>query len=464
MGTFVQKPVAVNMGKTNRSLSGSDNDLESTLHPLHTIKTQPVQQMLNPNDYDAHKKLLTTNSQHFVYDFKHIPVDSSQSFCQTKLKVGSAGDKYEQEADRMAEQVMRMPDEKDEEPKEQTQELIQCENGGSTSSFQLRSPFLEGTMFSRPTTTLELDPPSLNLDIIEQMLDPQAVIRAIRLIDPAVSVPIGTTEQANPVVPAGPNPESVSTGDAGDVFRAIASIPVIETYMGQLQALVLSQLEQSWDDLSTLERIPVITVGGLIGVGALAGVFSNPDTRQWALNLIGDRTFPVPGVNGLNMEFALDLETGNVRVGLHLDVGALLPESLGFGPSSPTPLGGPPTPADWESRPEEVIRPKLKSESDKTPDLSLEKGISNLQGSGQPLSAENKNFFETRFDQDFSHVRVHCGEQESMLADGINAKAFTIGNNIVFGKDQYKPGSNEGKSLLAHELTHVVQQKGKTHK
>lgn len=61
---------------------------------------------------------------------------------------------------------------------------------------------------------------------------------------------------------------------------------------------------------------------------------------------------------------------------------------------------------------------------------------------------------------DFSHVRVHSNSQAAESANSIEARAYTIGQSIVFGAGQYKPESSEGKNLLAHELTHVFQQQG----
>lgn len=77
---------------------------------------------------------------------------------------------------------------------------------------------------------------------------------------------------------------------------------------------------------------------------------------------------------------------------------------------------------------------------------------------GQPLPETVRSFFEPRFHHDFSNVRVHTNTQAAEMAESLNAKAFAIGNNIVFGSDQYRPSENEGQKLLAHELTHVVQQ------
>lgn len=78
---------------------------------------------------------------------------------------------------------------------------------------------------------------------------------------------------------------------------------------------------------------------------------------------------------------------------------------------------------------------------------------------GQPLSDSLRSYFEPRFGQDFSEVLVHRDWSAAEAARAVNARAFTAGRDIVFGKGQYTPGTPEGKRLLAHELTHVVQQR-----
>lgn len=88
----------------------------------------------------------------------------------------------------------------------------------------------------------------------------------------------------------------------------------------------------------------------------------------------------------------------------------------------------------------------------------FENYVSSLGIRGKPLSAQERSFFEPRFNRDFSDVRVHTDSEAAHSAQGINALAYTSGNNIVFNSGQYQPGSDYGKRLLAHELTHVVQQ------
>ncbi len=79
-------------------------------------------------------------------------------------------------------------------------------------------------------------------------------------------------------------------------------------------------------------------------------------------------------------------------------------------------------------------------------------------GSGQPLPESVQSYFEPRFGHDFSKVKVHTDAGAAESAREINARAYTIGRDIVFGEGQYAPETVSGGRLLAHELTHVVQQ------
>lgn len=81
-----------------------------------------------------------------------------------------------------------------------------------------------------------------------------------------------------------------------------------------------------------------------------------------------------------------------------------------------------------------------------------------LQRQGHPLDTPTRTFMEQRIGYDFSQVRVHTGTQEAQSAQGIAAQAYTSGNHIVFNHGQYQPHTPAGKKLLAHELTHTVQQ------
>ena len=72
------------------------------------------------------------------------------------------------------------------------------------------------------------------------------------------------------------------------------------------------------------------------------------------------------------------------------------------------------------------------------------------------LESSTKEFMESRFARDFSNVRIHVNERAANSAQSVNAVAYTVGNDVVFGRGQYHPYTLEGKRLLAHELTHVT--------
>src|SRR5262245_36123699 len=83
-----------------------------------------------------------------------------------------------------------------------------------------------------------------------------------------------------------------------------------------------------------------------------------------------------------------------------------------------------------------------------------------LRSPGQPLDAATRAFMEPRFGYDFSGVRVHTDAKAAESAQKVNALAYTVREHIVFGAGQYAPKKIEGQRLLAHELTHTIQQSG----
>jgi hypothetical protein len=86
--------------------------------------------------------------------------------------------------------------------------------------------------------------------------------------------------------------------------------------------------------------------------------------------------------------------------------------------------------------------------------------LSSLKGRGQPLGKSLKGFFEPYFGN-LRNVRIHANEKSTKLANSFQAKAFTIGDDIVFSHRHYLPATQDGRKLLAHELTHVAQQRSR---
>lgn len=107
-----------------------------------------------------------------------------------------------------------------------------------------------------------------------------------------------------------------------------------------------------------------------------------------------------------------------------------------------------------------AVQPMFKVEagSDAIPNpRAVEAG---LRSPSQPLDSSTREFMESRFGHDFSQVRVHTDAKGAESARAVNALAYTVGHNVVFASEQYRPETTSGRQLIAHELTHVVQQYG----
>lgn len=107
-------------------------------------------------------------------------------------------------------------------------------------------------------------------------------------------------------------------------------------------------------------------------------------------------------------------------------------------------------------------KPLVQRQSDSVPQVSdkLEGWLAARQGSGRPLEDQDRSFMESRFGVDLSAVRVHTDSASVQASRELDAQAFTYGRDIHFGVGRYAPGTAAGRRLLAHELTHVVQQTG----
>lgn len=103
---------------------------------------------------------------------------------------------------------------------------------------------------------------------------------------------------------------------------------------------------------------------------------------------------------------------------------------------------------------------KLMRQGDSTPAVAAntQSAIRQKTSGGQPLSADVRSYMEPRFGADFSQVRIHNDPESASLSNHLSARAFTHQNHVFFSRDQYQPGTSEGKQLLAHELTHTIQQ------
>ncbi len=97
-------------------------------------------------------------------------------------------------------------------------------------------------------------------------------------------------------------------------------------------------------------------------------------------------------------------------------------------------------------------------EKENTVSSSLETSLNSAKGNGRPLSGGERAYFEPRFGTGFAGVKIHTGSHAAQLSRSVNARAFTVGRDIFFGAGEYSPNTVQGKRLMAHELTHTVQQ------
>lgn len=116
---------------------------------------------------------------------------------------------------------------------------------------------------------------------------------------------------------------------------------------------------------------------------------------------------------------------------------------------------------DQELRKSPATEEKLQRKGgDGTPsvDGSVQSAIQNRVTGGVPLPGDVRSYMEPRFHADFSNVRIHSDSESAGLSNQLSARAFTYQGHIFFSRDQYQPGTSEGKQLLAHELSHTIQQ------
>jgi uncharacterized protein DUF4157 len=125
-----------------------------------------------------------------------------------------------------------------------------------------------------------------------------------------------------------------------------------------------------------------------------------------------------------------------------------------------------PTPEDEAGRRRDdgalqgVERESAASESDSTSGDDFSGRLAASEGGGSPLPSETREYMEPRFGEGLGDVRVHTGTDAAAMSTSVQAQAFTYGSDIYFGEGKYDPSSSAGKQLLAHELTHTIQQRG----
>ena len=237
---------------------------------------------------------------------------------------------------------------------------------------------------------------------------------------------------------------------------AVLAVPAIDQAITDVRTQSVQILRRDWDRLGAGEKVGFVSTVAVIGLGSLGGALTDPAARQLLLSQLNGRVLPVPGVDWLHVE--VNTAQDNLMFGVHVDVGALLPSSLGFGPGSPKAIGGAPQPQPYPYLPGQ--RAAMPDADSATPPGAgdLAQRIT-AAGDGQPIAETPRRTLESGLRADLSPVRVHADGEADVLARAMQARAFTTGPHIFFRSGTYDSASEAGMRLLAHEATHTVQQR-----
>ena len=340
------------------------------------------------------------NGSGFNYNFSTIPVKQSTiPTIQAKLTIGQPNDKYEQEADRVADQVMRMP------------MPLQSSSLGENNSTISSSGTIQRVCAtcSDEYKTAENE----NRTVEPTNLCPRCRIEEKGLIQ---------TKQIAPLIQA---------KIAGNVT------PTVTPSIGQPN----DKYEQEADRVAEeFVRLPgAIGREGRLQRACVYGRGEEVETLQG---------FPIklPHISSLNQPTVARLRLSDLirSEPLQIPDEEIFPEEDGVIQNKSAPGPGLKGSTDVGSA---VVPTDLKSTI-----------LRRCESSGEPLSVLTRAFLEPRFGQDFSRVRVHTNRPSAEIARQLNARAFTLGNHIFFSPGEYHLQHRSGRKLLAHELTHVVQQ------
>jgi hypothetical protein len=197
---------------------------------------------------------------------------------------------------------------------------------------QIRAITAMNTMIApEPVRTALLD---LTLPLLATPVGPPAPA-------PQLTLPVPEATSTPPPPAAGTELVGPRAGTGGDIWKAVVATPAFGPLLMGLGEQAAARVKTDFSKLSMGGT--AMFVGGSIAVGggAIVSALANTEARQWITATLNDKIIPVPKVPGLSVQ--LNLSGPTIIVGLHLDVGKLLPAALGFGPASTiTPLGAPP--------------------------------------------------------------------------------------------------------------------------
>lgn len=355
--------------------------------------------------------LIKMKSTHKTYKTQTPAFSKGNScFFQPKLSINHPNDVYEQEADAVADKVMRMPD-----------------------------PSINSNAFFKPAVT-HIQRKCAHCEEEEKKMQRKQAVTHVQRED---KTPVGTTTPGAPDFTLSP-PSFLQPTDQPD-------------YLSMRQPFINRNIFHLWDPGSALQvwqyNFDFFRRFGL-----------TPGLATTLTNLTAPRFIDSQlKANNPTWWEITDRELNTSTLDLSVP---LLQFNADFSPVAPTWWqsifgGGNKVQRKCAHCEAEEKKMHRKESGDEREEVAAgtENYINTLSG-GKPLTQNERSFFEPRFGHDFSNVQLHTDTAANESAKNINALAYTHGNNIVFGPDQYQPDSDAGKKLLAHELTHVVQQNG----
>jgi hypothetical protein len=429
-------------------------------------------------------------------DSRPKPATPQPPLVQAKLAVSHPNDRYEQEADRVADRVMRMPDprlqrqlepeeEEEEEEALQTKLLVgrmppavqrQVEPEEEEEEEFVQTKPLIGRM--TPLIQRQVEPEEEEEEALQTKPLGQILPLAQRQPAETSETPAETTEE-----------ETVVSGEEA-ASASVVSIEIqrdTETDESTLGTLTIG--ESTFETLELPDRDNAATgdseTAGRIPAGTYDAHIRTDGARGWRIELedVTGRTYIQIHVGNTP-----DDTVGCILVGTARGENAVqnstnarnqiqqIVENAGEGVTIQVTVTDPPTAAAEEQTAEGVPEqapegasheaPEPPLQPKRRPDRANRDGPAHLargdvvKGAGTPLLQSVRGFLEPRLRHDFSRVRVHTDAQAAESARAVSSRAFTVGRDIVFGAGQYAPETYTGRRLLAHELTHVIQQGG----
>ncbi len=386
-------------------------------------------------------------------------ISGNVSLIQPKLEISQPNDKYEQEADRVADEVMRMPEpgvQRQVKPGEE-KEVIQRKSIASKikplvqrqvsdeedeEQVQLKSNASSGTIQRQEPD----GKPKSNEEETKEALKKTG--EAFLKTAPGKAI----VEKGKEVATTLPSTVITGTAAVGAVSALIATNKALPI---QAPAIPLDRLHPGLSMRITVEgplRAPtkaMISFSGKFGLPKRQGRQNPVKTESEKLREENAR------MQREQFEFRESLRTPEEKARDNQRLVDQLSKRLAL----PGLKSQEAAPVVEKKREETAIQRKETNNSAKVAtDTSMIREVT--QSAGQPLDTVTRGFMEQRFGHDFSQVRIHTDSKAADSAKSINARAYTLGQNIVFGSGQHAPHTLSGQRLLAHELTHVIQQLG----